>query len=163
MWDLFYKVLDWSNIYFLKEEMKKTTYRAKKSTEITDIKDVLYEVENINIKGCIFGIDYFESKSGYKIITLKVTDNTDSMYVKMFTKDDEEYSLIKKLLKEGKWYIFYGKAAMDKYANEIVFTTRYKDVEETEINASGPAISEQELGELFKKLDKEQTSKKRKA
>jgi len=114
------------------EEQKKTPYRAKKSTEITDIKDVLYEVENINIKGSIFGIDYFESKSGYKIITLKVTDYTDSMYVKMFTKDDEEYSLIKKLLKEGKWYIFYGKAAMDKYANEIVFTTRYKDVEETE-------------------------------
>jgi len=114
------------------EEPKKTPYRAKKSTEITDIKDVLYEVENINIKGSIFGIDYFESKSGYKIITLKVTDYTDSMYVKMFTKDDEEYSLIKKLLKEGKWYIFYGKAAMDKYANEIVFNTRYKDVEETE-------------------------------
>ena len=114
------------------EEPKKTPFRAKKSSEITEIKDVLYEVENINIKGCIFGIDYFESKSGYKIITLKVTDYTDSMYVKMFTKDDEEYSLIKKLLKEGKWYIFYGKAAMDKYANEIVFTTRYKDVEETE-------------------------------
>ena len=114
------------------EETKKTAYRAKKSTEITAIKDVLYEVENINIKGCIFGIDYFESKSGYKIITLKVTDYTDSMYVKMFTKDDEEYSLIKKLLKEGKWYNFYGKATMDKYANEIVFNTRYKDVEETE-------------------------------
>ena len=117
------------------EEPKKTPYRAKKSSEITDIKDVLYEVENINIKGCIFGIDYFESKSGYKIITLKVTDYTDSMYVKMFTKDDEEYSLIKKLLKEGNWYIFYGKAAMDKYANEIVFNTRYKDVEETEAPA----------------------------
>ncbi|MBQ2872970.1 MAG: PolC-type DNA polymerase III [Bacilli bacterium] len=114
------------------EEPKKTPYRAKKSNEITEIKDVLYEVENINIKGTIFGIDYFESKSGYKIITLKVTDYTDSMYVKMFTKDDEEYSLIKKLLKEGKWYIFYGKAVMDKYANEIVFNTRYKDVEETE-------------------------------
>ena len=114
------------------EETKKTPYRAKKSSEITEIKDVLYEVENINIKACIFGIEYFESKSGYKIITLKVTDYTDSMYVKMFTKDDEEYSLIKKLLKEGKWYIFYGKAAMDKFANEIVFNTRYKDVEETE-------------------------------
>jgi len=114
------------------EENKKTTYRAKKSTEITPIKDVIYEVENINIKGCIFGIDYFESKSGYKIITLKVTDYTDSMYVKMFTKDDEEYSLIKKLLKEGSWYIFYGKAVMDKFANEIVFNTRYKDVELTD-------------------------------
>ena len=97
------------------EPDKKTPYRAKKSTEITPIKDVLYEVDNINILGTIFGIEYFESKSGYKIITLKVTDYTDSMYVKMFTKDDEEYALIKKLLKEGKWYNFYGKAAMDKY------------------------------------------------
>ena len=111
---------------------KKTPYHAKKSTEVTPIKDVLYEVDNINILGTIFGIDFFESKSGYKIITLKVTDYTDSMYVKMFTKDDEEYALIKKLLKEGKWYNFYGKAAMDKYANEIVFNTRYKDVEEVE-------------------------------
>ena len=112
------------------KEEKKPTYRAKKNTEITPIKDVIYEVDNITIKGSIFGIDYFESKSGYKIITLKVTDNTDSMYVKMFTKDDDEYTLIKKLLKEGNWYTFYGKAAMDKYANEIVFNTRYKDTEQ---------------------------------
>ena len=97
---------------------------------MTPIKDLLYEVDNVTIEGMIFGIDMFEAKSGYKIITLKVTDNNDSIYVKMFTKDDEEYSLIKKLLKEGKWYIFYGKASMDKYANEIVFTTRYRDVEE---------------------------------
>ena len=117
-----------------KEEVseKKPVYRSKRTTEITPIKDVIYEVDNISIKGCIFGIDYFESKSGYKIITLKVTDYTDSMYVKMFTKDDEEYTLIKKLLKEGNWYIFYGKATMDKFANEIVFNTRYKDTELTD-------------------------------
>ena len=121
-----------SNVKKEDSSEKKSPYRAKKSSEITAIKDVIYEVENINIKACIFGIDYFESKSGYKIITLKVTDYTDSMYVKMFTKDDEEYSLIKKLLKEGSWYIFYGKASMDKFANEIVFNTRYKDVELTD-------------------------------
>ena len=124
---------------------KKTTYRAKKSNEITAIKDVIYEVENINIKACIFGIDYFESKSGYKIITLKVTDYTDSMYVKMFTKDDDEYSLIKKLLKEGNWYIFYGKAAMDKFANEIVFNTRYKDVELTDSPPKEEIVDNEEV------------------
>ena len=124
---------------------KKTPYRAKKSSEITPIKDVIYEVENINIKGCIFGIDYFESKSGYKIITLKVTDYTDSMYVKMFTKDDDEYSLIKKLLKEGSWYIFYGKAAMDKFANEIVFNTRYKDVELTDSPPKEEIVDNEEV------------------
>ena len=62
-----------------KEENTKPVFRSKKSKEITPIKDVIYEVENINIKGCIFGIDYFESKNGYKIITLKVTDYTDSI------------------------------------------------------------------------------------
>ena len=121
-----------SNVDTVKKEdnvNKKSTYRAKKSKDITDIKDVIYEVDNINIKATIFGIDYFESKSGYKIITLKVTDYTDSMYVKMFTKDDDEYSLIKKLLRNGSWYIFYGRAVMDKFANEIVFNTRYNDVE----------------------------------
>jgi len=122
------------------EEPKKTPYRAKRTTEVTAIKDVLYEVDNICIEATIFGIEYFESKSGYKIITLKVTDYSDSMYVKMFTKDDDEYALIKKLLKEGKWYHFYGKAAMDKYANEIVFTTRYKDVEEIEPKETAKVI-----------------------
>ena len=80
----------------------------------------------------VFGSEFFESKSGYKIITLKVTDYTDSIFVKMFTKDDKEYELIKGLIKENKWYNFYGKVEMDKYANELVFITKYKDVTETE-------------------------------
>ena len=71
------------------------TYRAKKSTDITPIKDLVYEVDNININGLVFGTDFFESKSGYKIITLKVTDYTESMYLKMIKKDDEEYAKIK--------------------------------------------------------------------
>ena len=124
---------------------KKTPYRAKKSTEITPIKDVIYEVENINIKGTVFGVDYFESKSGYKIITLKVTDYTDSIYVKMFTKDEEEYSLIKKLIKTGSWYTFYGRAAMDKYANEITFNTRYKDVELTDAPPKKEIVDNEEV------------------
>ena len=124
---------------------KKTPYRVKKSTEITPIKDVIYEVENINIKGCIFGIDYFEAKSGYKIITLKVTDYTDSIYVKMFTKDDDEFSLIKKLLKEGNWYTFYGRATMDKFANEITFSTRYKDVELTDAPIKKEIVDNEEV------------------
>lgn len=115
----------------VKTEEKKY-FRPKKDTTVTPIKDLLYEVDNVTIEGMIFGIDMFEAKSGYKIITLKVTDNTDSIYVKMFTKDTEEYVRIKDLLKEGSWYNFYGKVQMDKYANELTFTTRYKDTEKIE-------------------------------
>ena len=115
----------------VKEEVKeqpKNNYRPKRSVDITNIRDILYEVENINICAKVFGIDIFESKGGYKIFTLKITDNTDSMYLKMFTKDEEEFKRIKELLKEGNWYQFYGKVQMDKYANELVFMSRYKDI-----------------------------------
>ncbi len=115
----------------VKTEEKKY-FRPKKDTSVTPIKDLMYEVDNITIEGTIFGMDMFESKSGYKIITLKVTDNNDSIYVKMFTKDNDEYARIKDLLKVGSWYNFYGKVAMDKYSNELTFTTRYKDVEKIE-------------------------------
>ena len=37
-----------------KEEVTKSTYRAKKSSEVTEIKDIMYEVDNINIIGMVF-------------------------------------------------------------------------------------------------------------
>ena len=107
------------NTFEIKIEEKKY-FKPKRDTSITPIKDLLYEVENITINGMIFGMDSFESKSGYKIITLKVTDNTDSIYVKMFTKDNDEYAKIKDLLKVGSWYIFYGKVQMDILMNLLL-------------------------------------------
>ena len=108
----------------------KPYYRPKKSKEVTKIKDLLYETENVNIEVQIFGIDLFEAKSGYKIFTLKVTDFTDSMYVKIFTKDEEEFKRIKDLLKQGNWYSMYGRVKEDNFAdNELVFMTRFKDID----------------------------------
>ena len=127
----------------------KKYFRPKKDTNVTPIKDLLYEVDNVTIEGMIFGIDMFEAKSGYKIITLKVTDNNDSIYVKMFTKDNEEYARIKDLLKNGCWYNFYGKVQMDKYANELTFTTRYKDVEKIE----APTVEKIEDNEEVKRVE----------
>ena len=109
---------------------EKNYYRPKKSVEVTKIKDLLYEVENINIEVQIFGIDLFEAKSGYKIFTLKVTDYSDSMYVKLFTKDDEEFKRIKDMLKNGNWYSMYGRLKEDSFSNnELVFMTRFRDIQ----------------------------------
>lgn len=108
---------------------EKSYYRPKKSTEITPIKDLLYETDNVNIEVQIFGIDLFEAKSGYKIFTLKVTDFTDSMYAKIFTRDEEEFKRIKDLLKNGNWYTMYGRVKEDNFSNnELVFMTRFKDI-----------------------------------
>ncbi len=128
---------------------EKRYFRPKRDTTVTPIKDILFETDNITIEGLVFGIDMFEAKSGYKIITLKVTDNTDSIYVKMFTKDNEEYVRIKDLLKQGSWYNFYGRVQMDKYANELTFTTRYKDVEKIE----APPVEKIEDNEEVKRVE----------
>ena len=128
---------------------EKRYFRPKRDTTVTPIKDILFETDNITIEGLVFGIDMFEAKSGYKIITLKVTDNTDSIYVKMFTKDTEEYVRIKDLLKQGSWYNFYGRVQMDKYANELTFTTRYKDVEKIE----APLVEKIEDNEEVKRVE----------
>ncbi len=137
-----------STVSEVKKDEKKY-FKPKKDTTVTPIKDILFEVDNITIEGMIFGIDMFESRSGYKVITLKVTDNNDSIYVKMFTKDEEEYIRIKDLLKEKSWYNFYGKVQMDKYANELVFMTRYRDIEKIET----PVVNKLEDKEEVKRVE----------
>ena len=112
---------------------EKTYYRPKKATEVTKIKDLLYETENVNVEVQLFGIDLFEAKSGYKIFTLKITDFTDSMYAKVFTRDEEEFSRLKDLLKEGNWYSMYGRVKEDNFSNnELVFMTRLKDINQVD-------------------------------
>lgn len=124
-----------TNFVYKESKRDYREYRTRKgprSEEVILIRDIRSEMDNINIKAEVFGVEFFESKSGFKIITLKVTDYSDSMYLKLFTKDDEEYDAIKKLIKVGKCFVFYGRAVMDKYASEIVFNSRLKDVTECE-------------------------------
>ncbi len=114
------------------EPKAKNYYKAKKNYEVIKLKDILYETDNVTINAQVYGKDYYEAKSGYKIITLKLTDTSDSIYAKIFTRDEEEFIRIKDLIKDGNWYQFYGKVQMDKFANELVFMTKYKDIEQIE-------------------------------
>ena len=95
--------------------------------EPRDISTITYEENNITVKAKIFGIDTFESsKSNFKIITLKVTDGTDSIFCKIFTKEDKDYAKYLKELKKGSWYLIKGNAKIDKFANnEIVLNANH--------------------------------------
>ena len=91
--------------------------------DFVKLKDIVGEENNLNVECEIFGIDVFEStKTNFKIITLKITDYTDSMYAKVFLTDSDELSRIVGLLKKGKWYKFNGYTKVDRYSNdETVF------------------------------------------
>ena len=87
------------------EPPKEKSYRRRKQTpdegcllggKIEDtplaISALQGEDNNVTVEGVVFGTEYFESsKSNFKIITLKLTDHTDSIYCKVFIRDDDEY------------------------------------------------------------------------
>ena len=89
------------------------------------IKTIIGEDNNVVIEGKVFGKDLFESsKTDFKIITLKITDYTDSMYCKIFVREDDEYKRLSKEIKEGNWYKIRGYTKNDAFAKEIVLNAR---------------------------------------
>ncbi len=89
------------------------------------IKTIIGEDGDVVVEAKVFGVDFFESaKTDFKIITLKITDFSDSMYCKLFVRDEEEYNRLKKELKEGNWYLIKGYTKNDPYSKEIVLNAR---------------------------------------
>ncbi len=89
------------------------------------IKTLLGEDNNIAVEAYIFAVEYFESaKTDFKIITLKITDYSDSIYCKVFVRDDEEYNRLKKELKTGTWVKIRGYTKNDTFARELVLNAR---------------------------------------
>ncbi len=89
------------------------------------IKTLIGEDNNVVVEVNIFGVEYFESsKTDFKIITLKITDYSDSMYCKVFVRDDDEYKRLQKELKAGTWVKIRGYTKNDTFAKELVLNAR---------------------------------------
>ena len=127
----------------LKEQIKNSRVEIKKTNEvvnkvimgetikskITTIDSILSEENNVTVEAYVFGKDVFESsKTNFKILTLKVSDKTDSILAKIFSKDEEEFKTITKSIKEGNWYRIRGYSKNDPYAKDMVLNIR--DIEE---------------------------------
>ena len=100
-------------------------FGSKISGIINRMDNITIENENVNIEGSLFGIDLFESsRSDFKIITLKMTDYTSSVYCKVFFNDTNEFNNIKSKLKVGDWYRVSGYTKQDNYAKSLVINVR---------------------------------------
>ena len=96
-----------------------------KTKKTTPINEILGEENNIVIEAYLFGMDEFSSsRSSFKILTLKISDNSDSLLAKIFTKENDDFNKYKKNLKVGQWYKFRGYTKNDPYAKDIVLNIR---------------------------------------
>ncbi|MBI5974906.1 PolC-type DNA polymerase III [Staphylococcus sp. H16/1A] len=96
--------------------------------QVRPIESIIEEEFKVAIEGVIFDINLKELKSGRHIVELKVTDYTDSLVLKMFTrknKDDLEHF---KALSEGQWVRAQGRIEEDTFIRDLVMMMT--DIEE---------------------------------
>ena len=86
------------------------------------------------IEGYIFGKDVRETRTGLKIISLKITDYTDSIYGTLFVNDEEEFKIINKKIQVGSWYKIRASVKdKDQYNQDISLTIRDINVLKKEV------------------------------
>ena len=98
----------------------------KEEEAIDKIGSIVGENDSIVIEAKVFGIDEFvPSSKAFKILTLKVTDYTDSILAKVFIRDDEIYDEVKKKTKPGTWIKLRGSTKFDQYAGDELVLNVY--------------------------------------
>ena len=90
-----------------------------KNAEPVEICTVLEEERSIVIEGFVFASDIKELRSGRSLLEMKMTDYTDSMLVKMFSRNDEDAEMMKQL-KKGMWVSVRGSVQMDNFVRDLV-------------------------------------------
>ena len=118
------------DVVIIKEpEFKVIMGEEIKSKTITKIKDIMGEDNNVTVEAYVFGTEEFSSsKSNFQILTLKISDKTDSILAKIFCREEDDFNKYKSSIKEGAWYRFRGYIKNDGYAKDLVFNLR--DIEE---------------------------------
>ena len=91
--------------------------------EPTPINNIIGDTKNIIIEAYIFGIETMERET-INIITLKISDFSNSLLAKIFKKDKNEYKAISSSIKQGEWYRFSGNVEFDNFSKDYVLAIR---------------------------------------
>lgn len=91
--------------------------------EVIPVDSILGARENIIVEAYVFDDELLE-KETINIMTLKISDDTNSMIAKVFKKNKKEFALIKNgikgAIKKGRWFRFNGNVEFDNYSHELV-------------------------------------------
>src|SRR5699024_6951453 len=102
--------------------------------EPVKMETILDEERKLTVQGFVFLKDVRELRSGRSLLILKVTDYTDYVGIKMFSKNDDDARLFESS-KEQIWIKARGKIQTDQCSGELVMMAN--DVQE--INVARPA------------------------
>lgn len=84
------------------------------------IESIIEEEYKVAVEGVIFDVEIKELKSKRHILQVKITDYTDSLIIKMFTRPGKDFLEHFKALKPGKWIRCQGKIEQDTFIRDLV-------------------------------------------
>ena len=88
--------------------------------ESRDIKSLITMENSVVLTSFVFGLDSKVTQSGWFIITLKISDYTDSILANIFTRNENEYKALLDNIKLGDWYRFRGQVKLDTRSGDFV-------------------------------------------
>ncbi|WP_449540044.1 PolC-type DNA polymerase III [Ferdinandcohnia sp. Marseille-Q9671] len=94
-------------------------YTIKDDEDFKEISSILDEERRIAIQGYVFFAETRELRSGRTLLTFKVTDYTDSILVKVFSRDKEDVHLLQSI-KKGMWVRVRGSIQNDTFVRDLV-------------------------------------------
>ncbi|RAK23407.1 DNA polymerase-3 subunit alpha (Gram-positive type) [Anoxybacillus vitaminiphilus] len=106
-------------------------YPIKEEEEIRTLDSIVEEERRVVVQGYVFDAELKELKSGRSLLTLKITDYTNSILVKMFSRDKEDAALMAKV-KKGMWIKVRGSVQNDTFVRDLVLIAN--DVNEIKPN-----------------------------
>ncbi|UKI58325.1 MAG: hypothetical protein L6V81_02590 [Clostridium sp.] len=92
----------------LKSKKTRTTIKGNPiAGDVSQIKNLIAAEDKVVLIAKVFGVDSKSTQSGWFIITLKLTDYTDSIMANIFLlKKQEEFDYFLSNIKKDKWYKF---------------------------------------------------------
>lgn len=87
--------------------------------ELVEIKQIVEEERRVVFEGYIFASEIKELKSGRSLLELKVTDYTDSILVKMFSRGNDDAEKMSRI-KKGMWVKVRGSVQNDTFVRDLV-------------------------------------------
>ncbi|MDN3437756.1 PolC-type DNA polymerase III [Planococcus sp. APC 3900] len=91
----------------------------KPDENIVEIQSIVDEERRVTIEGYVFDAEVRELRSGRSLLTVKITDYTDSILVKMFSRDKEDAELMANA-KKGMWLRARGSIQTDTFVRDLV-------------------------------------------
>jgi len=124
--------------------------------EIKSMHEIAEEERRVTVEGYVFACETKALKTGRTLLELKMTDYTDSLLVKMFSRDNEEAEKFRRM-KKGMWVRARGNIQNDTFSRDLVMIAsdlqEIKAPERTDGGAEGEKRVELHLHTPMSQMD----------